>query len=109
MVRYNLEGKDYSFSYTEFKKYYQEYCSYSDEQFVKKLTHALHLSCIICFFKETSCHDTLGDSGLIHRLTHLLVMREQFERDGIELLSVEEISKHVKEVREQFKIICELI
>jgi hypothetical protein len=109
MIRYILEGKEYKFSYEEFKNYYHEYCSYTDERFIKQLTHALHLSSIICFFKETSCHDTLGDSGLIHRLTHLLIIREQFEKDGIDMLSIEETAEHVKEVREQFKVVCELI
>ena len=108
MIQYILEGKEYNFSYKEFKKYYTEYCAMSDEQFMAQLTHALHLSSIICFFKETSCNETLGDSGIIHRLTHLLIIKEQWG-DEHNILTVDETLQHLKEVREQFKIVCELI
>jgi hypothetical protein len=107
MIRYVLEGEEYQFSYNEFKKYYIDYSTMSDERFVEQLTHALHLASIICFFKETSCNETLGDSGIIHRLTHLLIIKEQWGEER-SILTEESTLQHLREIREQFKIVCEL-
>lgn len=65
------DGK-YSFSYGELREHYVNFCEMSDADFLKNLPDAIHLACIICFFKEVPTYVCLTDTGVIHELVHLL-------------------------------------
>lgn len=62
----------------------------SDEEFRSKLSDAIHLACILAWFKELGADYTIGDGGIVHELVHLLAIPHEPLID-------------LKEVREQFK------
>ena len=44
----------------------------SDQEFMDNLPKAIHLACIICYFKEIPAKYCLSDIGIVHELAHLL-------------------------------------
>lgn len=79
-MQYIVEGKEFGISYQELKGEYQSMCAMSDQEFMNNLPKAIHLACIICFFKEIPTNVCLADTGIIHLLTHLLhIPDENFE------------------------------
>lgn len=71
-IDYLSGGRKFSLSYQELKHTYLEYCTMSDADFIKNLPSALHLSCVICYLKETPTSVCLADKGIIHELVHLI-------------------------------------
>lgn len=76
MIEYvltNYEGKESRFSYKhrELVELYNEFVSMTDEEFLDNLPRAIHFACIVCFIKEVSPINSVGDFGVIHELAHL--------------------------------------
>jgi hypothetical protein len=86
---YLVEGTIYGLDYQELKKTHEEMCALPDNRFLKKLPEAIHLACIISFFKELRTCDVLSDEGIIHELVHLL--------------SGTEVTTTLDEIRKEFK------
>ncbi len=76
-MQYLIDGREYSISYNKLKQEYLNFCNLSDEDFLKKLPAALHLACVICWFKESPTDVVLSDVGIIHQLAHLLHMPDE--------------------------------
>jgi hypothetical protein len=91
---YLSEGKEFIFHYQELKDKYNEFCEMDNDEFCKSSKDALHLAIIICYLKELPTSAVLGDTGIIHELTHLVC--------GIEL------SKSIEELRNDFMEILKL-
>lgn len=75
-MEYTVDGSTYTLHYQELREKYNELCSVSDEEFMKKLPEALHLACVICYLKEVPTYLCLSDKGIIHELVHLLHIPE---------------------------------
>lgn len=86
-MEYIQEGHSYSISYQNLREEYLNHCQMTDEEFIKNLPSAIHLACIICFFKEVPHYLCLNDRGIIHELAHLLHIPES------NTTSVEDIRK----------------
>lgn len=69
------------------------------EIFISNLSHAAHLACIICWFKETSNDVSIGDKGIIHELLHLICGT----------YSIEDCDRQLEVIREQFKEVLMLV
>jgi len=65
-------GSIYTIKYQELKSDYLRFCAMTDAQFTENILSATHLACIICWFKELGPDSTIGDTGLIHELIHLM-------------------------------------
>lgn len=87
---YLLQGKTYTLHYRELKNEYERFCEISNEEFLSSLLDAAHLACIICFLKETSAEDSIGDMGIIHELIHFIAIPDD---PGIGLSSLRELFK----------------
>lgn len=87
---YIVEGITFGISYKEIKELHEKHCSMSDEEFIKNLPSAIHLACIICFFKEIPTSVCLSDTGIVHELAHLIHIPD-------------EPVASLKEIRELFK------
>lgn len=72
MITYLIDNSQYSFNYTEVRDEYENVVNYSDEEFLLNIPKILHLSCFICFIKETPSYVCLSDKGIIHELVHIL-------------------------------------
>lgn len=92
-MKYIVNGKTYSVSYRRLKDQYLELVEASDVDFMNRIHEALHLACIISWFKELGIEDTVGDEGAVHRLIHLI--------DGSET--------DIKSVRETFNETLKLV
>jgi hypothetical protein len=90
-MEYIVEGHKYNFSYQELKEAYIRLCELSDEEFMKNISGALHLACVICFWKEIPSYLCLSDKGIIHELVHLLHIPDE------PLVDIKEIRKLFKE------------
>lgn len=100
-MEYLVNNHKYSLSYEELKYDYQEHLDMTDEEFFGDIPRVLHLVCIICYLKETSAHILLEDEGLIHQLVHMLDSNTKSEP----LIDNPQVRR---EIRESFKVICEL-
>lgn len=69
---YLVDDKKYGVSYSELREKYHEFINMPDAQFLKKINEALHFACFVSWFKELSLDQTLGDSGIVHELVHLI-------------------------------------
>jgi len=96
MIEYLIQDKKYSLSYKELKEEYLKNVFYTDEEFIENLPSAIHLACIICWFKETPTDNCLNDKGIIHELAHLLHIGKEPNVD-------------IQEIRELFKTQLELV
>lgn len=76
-MEYLVEGSKYNFSYTDVRQAYIEICALSDPEFVRQLPKAIHLACVICYFKEIPTYNCLSDRGIIHELAHAMDIGEQ--------------------------------
>ncbi len=95
MIKHRTEdGHTFNISYKEMKQHYIEFCEMTDDQFAKNLPEAAHLACIISWFKELSSDMTLGDTGIVHELIHLI--------DGTE-------RRDLPRIREMFKEYLQLV
>lgn len=95
-IHYTSGGRSFSISYKELKANQEELALTTDEDFAKRLTEVLHISCVIAWFKELPVDITLSDTGLIHELAHLLHL-------GSDDLRVLASSETFRNVREMFK------
>lgn len=68
----------------------------SVDEFMDRLPEAIHLACIISWFKELPTQQVLSDYGIIHQLAHLMHIPDE-----------PQISK--EEIFEQFKKDLKLI
>ncbi len=71
-MTYLVDDKKFSISYNELREAYILFTEMSDEEFMSKIPQALHLACIICFFKEIPSYICLSDTGVIHELSHIM-------------------------------------
>ena len=71
-MEYSLEGRKYEISYQQLREGYIKHCQMTDEEFMKSLPSAIHLACVICFFKEIPTYICLSDIGIVHELAHLI-------------------------------------
>lgn len=90
-----MNGKSFSASLLELKREYRRLKKLSDDDFIKEIKKALHLSCIVSFIKKLDINDTIGDYGLIHQLIHLLDIPEEPLVD-------------IREIRNQFETLLRL-
>lgn len=71
-MRYRINGNEYDIKYTELKSLYCEFCDMDDAEFHTRILEALHLACIISYFKEIPNEYTLSDEGIVHELIHVM-------------------------------------
>jgi hypothetical protein len=71
-MQYIVDNTKYSLSYKDLRDRHIDMVALSDSDFTKILPEAIHLACIICWFKEIPSSECLSDKGIIHELTHLL-------------------------------------
>lgn len=83
----------YSLSYSELKEKYDKFVGMSDVEFLGNLPAAAHTACIIGWLKELGADATIGDTGIVHQLIHLMQL------PGV---------VPVKSVRKQFKELLRL-
>ena len=83
----------FSISYGELREHYHNFCDMDDEKFIENIIDALHLACIICYFKETPTEYSLGEEGIVHELIHVV------KNDNVRTLS---------EIRKDFENILKL-
>ena len=96
MINYLSGNAQFTISYPELKEKYQDFVGMSDVKFMENINDALHLACVICWFKGIPTYACLNDTGIVHELIHLLN-----GEDG----TVTPLS----EVREKFKVVLELV
>lgn len=94
-MKYLLTGKTYSINYRELKEQYIIHKEMSNEEFLANLPSALHTACIISWFKELPNDSTIGDTGIVHELVHLLHLGDKPEH-------------RLKDIRELFNTILKL-
>lgn len=94
-MEYILENKKYIIHYRELREHYINFCSMSDIDFKNNIKEALHLACVICFFKEIPTEICLSDIGIVHELVHMITIGE-------------ENTTTLKEIRELFRQQLEL-
>jgi len=95
MMTYIVNDSQYQVSYQELRLHYFSIKNYTDVEFATNLPKILHLTCMICWFKEVPMDQVIGDEGIVHQLTHLLHIPEEPLID-------------LKEIRKQFNEICKL-
>lgn len=95
-MEYVVNDKRYHFSYQELREEYFRVLEMTDRKFMKELVKISHLACFICYMKEVGPEASIGDKGIVHELIHLM----QFGT-GESLIDL-------KEIREQFKVVCQL-
>lgn len=100
-MEYLVNGHKYSFSYEELKIDYQEFLEMDDEKFYSDIPRLLHFICIVCYIKETPAYVLLDDEGLIHQLIHMLDDNTKDEP----LVNNPSVKA---EIRQTFKVLCEL-
>ncbi len=71
-MEYRVADSHYSISYCALREEHCRQVALSDEEFLQHLPAALHLACIIGWFKELGAEATIGDAGIVHELVHLL-------------------------------------
>lgn len=90
MIDYLVGERRYGLSYSDLRQTYREFVEMHDADFVRQLSRAAHLACIICWLKELPADATIGDCGIVHELIHLMTtgttsdlatIRAQFARD----------------------------
>lgn len=90
-VDYLVNGKTYGVSYQDLRERHIALCETTDADFLAKLPEALHLACIIAWFKEMPSQHVLSDEGVIHQLVHLLHI------PGCELVVLADVRKQFAE------------
>lgn len=71
-ITYLVGESEFSFSYEDVKEEYLRFCEMTDDEFKANLPAALHLACVICYFKEVPTYVCLSDKGIIHELAHMI-------------------------------------
>jgi hypothetical protein len=89
-MEYVIDNKKFMLSYQELKNEHHRFCNMADEEFKANIPAALHLACVISWFKELPNECTVSDCGIIHELVHILhidnpvnnfkAVRTQFEK-----------------------------
>lgn len=87
-IEYLVGDKKYLLSYVELRQKYIEFCDMTDMQFLKNISSALHLACVICWLTERPGYVVLADDGIIHELCHLIDIP-----DGCDLTAVRKLFK----------------
>lgn len=95
---YRGEMRNYGISYTELRDEHRELCSMSTPDWMTHLPRAIHLACVIGWFKELPNDATIGDRGIVHELVHLI----SATYEGAELQQV------IRRVRKQFAEVLRL-
>ena len=74
MIVYTIEGRggSYGISYSELKEQYYKFIKMDDDDFLANLAAAAHFACIVGWFKEIGIDATIGDTGIVHELIHLI-------------------------------------
>lgn len=89
MIDYVVEERRYGLSYSDLRQTYLEFCAMPDEEFLVTLPRAAHLACIIGWLKELPNDATIGDTGIVHEIIHLMTtgttttlaeVRDKFKR-----------------------------
>jgi hypothetical protein len=62
----------FSLSYRELREEHERMVALDDAAFVAQLPAAAHLACIIGWLKELGRDETIGDTGIVHELVHLM-------------------------------------
>lgn len=93
-IEYIEESLKFRLSYQELKEKHEKFSAMNDDAFIKNVSQALHLACVICYLKEIPTSACLGDTGIIHELTHLVA--------GIESTT------SLKEIRSKFNTVLRL-
>lgn len=87
----------YIFSLPNLKKDYKVFTEMQDATFVANLIQIIHFACIASYYKNLKPEESLLDTGIVHKLVHLLNATE-----GVLVLR-QDFYTEVKETREQFK------
>lgn len=95
-MHYLINGHQYSVSYPDLRNHYARFCEMTDQEFMDNLPAALHLACIVCWFKGVNIDKSLSDEGVVHQLVHLL----NINHDQVVQLG---------EIRENFKEVLRLV
>lgn len=80
---------------------YQDLVKMGDEKFFSDIPRVLHFICIVCYLKETPSHLLLDDEGLVHQLVHMM---DDTTKDD----PLIDNPQTKQEIRQAFKILCEL-
>lgn len=92
---YLVDSLPYELSYRNLRNEHTKIINYTDEEFMANLVEITHLACIISYLKELPIECTLGDTGIIHQLIHLMHIPNE------PLINLQEI-------REQFNTLLKL-
>lgn len=90
IVHETYDGKKFHLSYQELRGHYYRFVSMKDEEFRRNLPDAAHFACVVCWLKEVGPDASIGDTGIVHQLIHLMTIGD----DPI---------VQIKDVRKQFK------
>lgn len=92
MIQYAPDGtgETYGLSYSELREQYERFVNMSDVEFLGNLSAAAHTACIIGWLKELGADATIGDTGIVHQLIHLMQV------PGV--VSLKKIRKQFKEL-----------
>lgn len=71
-MEYIERGRKFSISYKELRDEHLNMVELSDSDFLSQLPKAIHLACVLAWYKEIPTSNCLGDYGIIHQLGHLL-------------------------------------
>ncbi len=88
---YLSDNKKFSISYRKLRDEYTRFTSMGDEEFVANIKDAIHLACVICFFKEIRTEHCLNDTGIIHELVHILCETDPVDIKEVRTLFAEQL------------------
>lgn len=74
---YLVDERKFYMSYRGLAEAHHQLCMLSDDDFMKALPEAIHLACVICYFKEIPTSVCLSDLGIVHQLAHLLHIKDE--------------------------------
>ena len=91
-MEYLVDGTKYSLSYSDLRDRYNEFVALTDQEFMERISEALHLACVIAYLKEIPNEWIVSDKGIIHEMIHLIHIGED------PLVNLQEIRESFKEM-----------
>lgn len=69
---YKVGDKTFLYDKKSLTQSFKLYSSYTDLEFLENIVDILHYAVYVCWIKEISSDECLGDDGIVHELVHLL-------------------------------------
>jgi hypothetical protein len=70
--KYKVGNKTFVYDKKSLSESFKLYNSYTDVEFLENIVDILHYAVYVCWIKEISSDECLGDDGIVHELVHLL-------------------------------------